>query len=649
MKEMIGRSRERSMAYGIKENLVYSRTIIEGAALSERILKNRDLIVAAEPFMNQLYDFVRGSEFFAILTDAEGCILTLIGDDEILKIADELKMTPGAFMDESNIGTNAMGTALVEGVPVQVSGQEHCISAYYRWTCSAAVIRDENGDIIGTLDLTGYIERVHPHTLGMVVAAVNAIENTMKLTAKNRLIRENAKFTESLLDSIQSAIISCDILGGIKTVNRQALQIFNTSEADFKSRPLTYYLDRFEDILSACRSRMEFQNEEISVFGLSHMAHVSVSAYPITGEDDALDAVILVLRDVKKVRKMANEIMGRRAIYTFGKIVGQSQVIKDIIHFGEEVADSRSTVLLTGESGTGKEIFAHAIHNHSNRRTKNFIVLNCASIPRSLIESELFGYEEGSFTGAKRGGNPGKFEIADGGTIFLDEIGEMPLDMQTRLLRVIQEGVVSRVGSSSQFPVDVRIIAATNKDLYEEVNKGNFRLDLYYRLKVLPIHLPPLRDRTEDIPLLIGHFNHKISKSINKKPMDISESYMSQLVSYPWPGNIRELENVMELMLNTRKMPELKGRTLAHGSTADGLDSECAGVSSGSHDQMGTGDECINGYMSITRLEDLEKLHIERVLQMSTFNISNAAKALGIGRNTLYRKMDQYGIADKIQ
>lgn len=628
MKDAIKRSRARSEAYGITENLIYSRTILEGVALTECILKNRELVVAAEPFMNQLYDFVRGSEFFAILTDAEGCILSIVGDDEILKMADELRMSPGAYMDEANIGTNAMGVTLAEGVPVQVSGKEHTISAYYRWTCSASVIRDENGNIIGSLDLTGYIENVHPHTLGMVVAAVNAIEKTMKLTAKTRIIKENAKFTERLIDSIQAAIISCRADGEIKTVNRQALQVFKTTETAFKKKSVRHYIDRFDDILEACKSGVEFQNEELSVLGLSDVLYMSVSAYPIISEDESLDSVILVLRDVKNVRKLANEIMGRRAIYTFDQIIGKSKIIKDIIQFGEEVADSKSTVLLTGESGTGKEIFAHAIHNHSNRHNKNFIVINCASIPRSLIESELFGYEEGSFTGAKRGGNPGKFEIADGGTIFLDEIGEMPLDMQTRLLRVIQEGVVTRVGSNSQFPVDVRIIAATNKDLYEEVNKGNFRLDLYYRLKVLPIHLPPLRERREDIPLLVEFFNHKISKSINKKEMEIPEAYLRELIAYDWPGNVRELENILELMLNTRQMPRLMRNPKESTLRLD----EIPVLPS-------------NGDFSLS-LEAVEREHIKRMLTANAYNISITAKSLGIGRNTLYRKMTQYGIAE---
>lgn len=628
MNAAIMRSRERSIAYGITEDLVFSRTILEGADLSERILKNRNLVVAAEPFMDQLYDFVRGSEFFAILTDAEGCILSIVGDDEILKMADKLKMRPGAFMDEKNIGTNAMGTTLAEGVPVQVSGDEHTIRVYHRWTCSASVIHDADGHVVGTLDLTGYIENVHPHTLGMVVAAVNAIEKTMKLTAKTRIIKENAKFTERLIDSIQASIISCHANGEIKTVNKQALTLFKSTETVFRKKSVRHYIDRFDDILEACKNRDEFQNEEIAVFGLSDALHMSVSAYPILDEDDTLESVILVLRDVKNVRKLANEIMGRRAIYTFDQIIGKSKIIKDLIQFGEEVADSKSTVLITGESGTGKEIFAHAIHNHSNRRNKNFIVLNCASIPRSLIESELFGYEEGSFTGAKRGGHPGKFEIADGGTIFLDEIGEMPLDMQTRLLRVIQEGVVTRVGSNSQFPVDVRIIAATNKDLYDEVNKGNFRLDLYYRLKVLPIHLPPLRERREDIPLLVEFFNQKISKSINKKEMDIPASYLEELVGYDWPGNVRELENILELMLNTRQIPQL-------------LQSK----NEGHHLGVQSIPKVIHSHQMLS-LQDVEREHIKKTLAENAYNVSISAKTLGIGRNTLYRKMTQYGIAE---
>lgn len=621
MKECIERATKRCNAYGIKNDLVYSNRIIEGDELRNRIMLNENLMVTAEPYMQQLYDFVRGSNFFAILTDNEGCILSLIGDDEILKEAYRFKMVPGAFMDEKNIGTNAMGTALVEGKPIQISGEEHFIKAYYGWTCSGAVIRDVQGQIVGTLDLTGYIENVHPHTLGMVVAATHAIENTMKLKASHQILKENAKFTHSLLDSIQAAIIACDTSGKIKAVNQQTVLSFGYTAQEFIGKSVHQFINRFDEIISCCRVGVEFQNEDVTVVARTNLIHLNLSAYSVKNDDNELGDVILVLKDVKKVRKMANEIMGRKAIYTFDKIIGHSKAIKDVIGFAQQVADSKSTVLITGESGTGKEIFAHAIHNQSKRKSENFVVLNCASIPRNLIESELFGYEEGSFTGAKRGGHPGKFEIADGGTIFLDEIGEMPLDMQTQLLRVIQDGVVCRVGASDQMPVDVRIIAATNKNLYEEVEKGNFRLDLFYRLRVLPIHLPPLRNRKEDIGELIDCFVKKLSKSLNRKPIHIPDAYLNQLIAYSWPGNVRELENMIELIINTCKLPELSPIQIQPERL----------LSKDKFDYEGS-------------LIDLEKVVIEQALKRNDFNISYTAKKLGIGRNTLYRKMERYGI-----
>lgn len=282
--------------------------------------------------------------------------------------------------------------------------------------------------------------------------------------------------------------------------------------------------------------------------------------------------------------------------------------------------------MITGESGTGKEIFAQAIHNLSSRRGKIFIAVNCGAIPSNLIESELLGYEEGAFTGAKKGGNAGKFELAHGGTIFLDEIGEMSLETQVRLLRVIEEGVVSRVGGSKQIPVDVRIIAATNKDLQEEVKKGSFRKDLFYRLNVLPLWLPPLRDRKEDIPILIDYYMTKVSKKLNKNKFKIDSTVMNKFMEYDWPGNIRELENVVELIVNTEKIPDYilklhKTFVVGNNKVAEG---------SMNFESM--------------KLEDVEKNHIIKVLKSFRGNISLAAKAMGIGRNTLYRKMEKYHI-----
>lgn len=261
-------------------------------------------------------------------------------------------------------------------------------------------------------------------------------------------------------------------------------------------------------------------------------------------------------KNIKKPRKLAGKIEGSYAIYTFDKAIGKDPVFLEIVEYAKKISDSDSTILITGESGTGKEIFAQSIHNYGNRSNEHFVAINCAAIPKTLIESELFGYEGGAFTGAKPGGSPGRFELADKGTIFLDEIGEMPFELQSRLLRVIEEGVVRRVGGRTEKSVDVRIIAASNRKLYEEMKEGNFRKDLYYRLNVLPLKLPALRERREDIPILFDYFMKRKAKKLNKKEVIVDEDYMQKLVEYEWPGNIRELENIVELIVNTESVPK---------------------------------------------------------------------------------------------
>ncbi|HEY0705717.1 MAG TPA: sigma-54 dependent transcriptional regulator, partial [Polyangia bacterium] len=227
------------------------------------------------------------------------------------------------------------------------------------------------------------------------------------------------------------------------------------------------------------------------------------------------------------------------------RLVGDSHAIRQIYAIIEKVASTPSTVLITGESGTGKELIARALHENSSRHEAPFIKINCAAIPKTLMESELFGYEKGAFTGAV-GAKPGRFELAHGGTLFLDEIGEIPVEMQVKLLRVLQESEFERVGGIKTIKVDVRLVTATNRDLATEITTGGFREDLYYRLNVVPIHLPPLRERREDIPLLVSHFITKFNDRLRKEITHIEPEAIERLVSYHWPGNIRELENVIE-------------------------------------------------------------------------------------------------------
>ncbi|HWQ41744.1 MAG TPA: sigma 54-interacting transcriptional regulator [Desulfosporosinus sp.] len=632
-RDYIVNSHERCKRYEVDLDRIYSRKIISGRELLMKLDEKRELLVTAELYMNQLYNFVKGSNFFSILTDEEGCILSVIGDEGILTEAFSLKMVPGAYMDERSIGTNSMGTALAEGKPVQVSGEEHYIREYHRWTCSASLIRNAKGEIIGCIDLTGYSEYVNSHTLGMVVAAANAIEKMLVIKRYTEELSMAKRFTETIIDSIEVGLLTSDLEGNIKTVNRSVADMFGYQPDEMKLMKTWDLLEDWEHVKTSVMNKHSFTDEDVFVNSRRNKLQFNLSAYPHLDSKQNLRNIVFVFKEVKKVRKLANKIMGHHAIYTFDKIIGKDQNFVRIIDYAKMIADSRSNVLILGESGTGKELFSQAIHNYSHRKDEPFIVLNCGAIPRNLIESELFGYEGGAFTGAKRTGQAGKFQIADGGTIFLDEIGEMPLDMQTRLLRVLEEGTVSRIGSAKEIVVDVRVIAATNKDLNEEVSKGNFRKDLYYRLNVLPIKLLPLRERKADIPLLCQFFMRRISMKLNKKSVNLNEETMKYFLGYEWPGNVRELENIIELIVNTETIPDSFMKAVSNTD-------EKAEVNL-NRLEPATPCEVIEESLN---LAFVEKELILKVLNLYRGNITLCARALGIGRNTFYRKMERHGI-----
>ncbi|SHM25048.1 Transcriptional regulator containing PAS, AAA-type ATPase, and DNA-binding Fis domains [Caldanaerovirga acetigignens] len=311
------------------------------------------------------------------------------------------------------------------------------------------------------------------------------------------------------------------------------------------------------------------------------------------------------------------------------KIIGCSNVIKELKSKIAKIANTDSTVLITGESGTGKEVVANVIHELSPRKGNNLVKINCAAIPANILESELFGYEDGAFTGARKGGKAGKFELADKGTIFLDEIGEMCVEMQAKLLRVLQEREIERIGGSSPKKVDVRIIAATNQDLEQKVSKGEFREDLYYRLNVVRIHLPPLRERVEDIPLICNHLLKKYSKKFGKKVDGIEEKAMEYLKNYSWPGNVRELENVIERAFNFIEEGTIKLEHLPE-YILKGMLLNCIKVKSKDYNH--------------TTLSEIEKQSLINALKVCNGNKSRAARMLGISRAGLYQKLRKYGI-----
>jgi DNA-binding NtrC family response regulator len=371
---------------------------------------------------------------------------------------------------------------------------------------------------------------------------------------------------------------------------------------------------------------------------------MKMGAYDYLEKPFKTEHLKLVIEKALGTQALRREVLELRAQqWTFadepgGMIIGNSQQMKEIYGLIKQVAKSPSTtVLIQGESGTGKELVARAIHHLSSRKNGRFVDINCAALTESLLEAELFGYEKGSFTGATTTGKPGLFEVADKGTIFLDEIGEMGITLQAKLLRILQERQFKRVGGINDIKIDVRVIASTNRNLEEEVEAGNFRKDLYYRLKVLPIYVPPLRERKDDIMILVKHFVHKYNNEFNKNIHHIPQETERLLLEYQWPGNIRELKNVIEravlISSNGTLHPNYLGITIDTRKKVTANDNDMGDVGKSAEE------------LNARSLANIEKQHIQRVLIETSWRRTEAAKILGINRTTLYNKIKEYGLS----
>lgn len=633
IRKIIAESWRRSRKYGVKPLSEDFHIRLDEKELKRRYREFMPLLETAKPFMDSLYRIVNDTDFIIRLADKDGYILENIGEEKIVNMYYSLGLCDGYNIKEETIGTNAIGLSLLTGEPIQVVGGEHYLKKYHGLTSSACPIKDKNGHIIGVLSITGSYRLVHPHTLGMVVAAAEAIEKEIELKEYNSELKGiNERFYQ-ITESISEGIVRVDNKGIIISVNRFARKLLLLSENKIIGKHINTILskDNRPDIIRSITSGKKYEEEEVYLKTKNGRKKTCIANItPIKLSNGGKSAgVVITFREMKMVHSLVNKIVGANAKFTFSDILGKSEAINKAIKLATSSANTDTTVLLQGESGTGKEMFAQAIHNESYRREYPFVFLNCGAIPRELVSSELFGYMEGAFTGAKRGGHPGKFELADGGTIFLDEIGDMPLDVQVNLLRVLEDRKVVRVGGHDVIPVDVRVIAATNKDLKKEVELGNFRRDLFYRINVIPIYTPPLRERKEDIKIFIDHFLDKFSKSTGKRVKNSGQSFYKGMLSYNWPGNVRELQNVMQRIMNV-----VEDNVVL---TAKDIPSyiKCKELS-----------QDIEEKKQLLTLDEMEKSYIKKAIQECGGNIAASSKALGIGRTTMYRKMKKYNIEE---
>ncbi len=458
------------------------------------------------------------------------------------------------------------------------------------------------------------------------------IEDAKSVARSRREEQEKSLRYRCIIDSTSEGIIAVDRDGFITTTNKTAREALKIADKDITGRHVTNYIPKAE-ILNVLETQRGVLNK---LEKIDHDLFVGNHIPIMIGNEIA--GGVSTFKDITNVMRAENEVRrsfakGLMAKYSIADFVHKSPLVKEVINRALRFAESDYTILITGETGTGKEILAHSIHNLGQRKKGPFVSINCAALPDHLLESELFGYEEGAFTGARKGGKPGLFEIAHKGTIFLDEIGATPHSVQARLLRVLQEKEVMRIGGDRLIPIDVRVIAATNKNLNEEVQKGMIREDLFFRLKVLSVHIPPLRERSEDIPLIVQELINRSSRKHRTNPLTIPDPFVMKLMEYPWPGNVRQLENFIESLILLTGL-EFSPR-IFHQLHRELLEYRVA-----KEKPVATEATSLKDYLNLKSRESEAEL-IGKALEDANFCKSRAAKRLGISRTTLWRKLKE--------
>lgn len=492
-------------------------------------------------------------------------------------------------------------------------------------------------DISGVIGLIAFDEQQRENLLENKAQLLNflgrmseLISSKLRAEEKASMLRLETSRMQTLINNMDKAVVSVSFAGDINIWNQKFVDLFGQSDK-IEGRSIFELLSfiKPDELKSAAAGKISagflYSRGKKSFRGIYNINAVII--------DGKAEGFVLDFVDAKSAISDYNEIAYSESGIDFESIIGSSGPISEAIEQAKVAARSSSAVLITGESGTGKELFARAIHGSSKRKNHPFIAINCAAIPEALLESELFGYEEGAFTGAKKGGKLGKFELADRGTLFLDEIGDMSLHLQAKLLRVLQEKKIDKIGASSSTPVDVRILSATNRNLEEMVEKREFREDLFYRLNVIPIRVPPLRERMEDIPELVRSLASECAQNLGKKVEGFSDSVMNIIKAYEWPGNVRELQNVIEYCINMTKTGLIGLEDLPEKL-------RMPRPSRQSH---------VN-HEAIVPLRELEKAEIQKALHAYRDykqDKEKAAQALGISRATLYRKIKEHEIISK--
>ena len=598
--------------------------VVERQELLQRQERLAPVLLAAKSEMATLFQQIAKSDYAIMLTDCEGVLLNYFGDPGFTHAASKSGLMPGAVWSERYQGTNGMGTCLLEQRPMMIHQDDHYLFRNTGLTCAAAPILDWRGKILAVLDASGEAHRVPRHVLDLVNMSVQEIENRIFINefpgCRLFVFHTRPEFVGTLNKGIIAVDADCRVLGA----SRNALAQLGIGPTDIVGQPLDAFFNlSFESMLREAQKHAAGHAPSM-VFDARHGRRFFAQALSGAQAAKPLPASAAVAP-----APSAAGVVGARSRVPLEQLqCGPDLVMEHNIKTALRIIERDVAILLYGETGTGKELFAKAVHLSSNRAQQPYVAINCASIPESLIESELFGYKSGAFTGAAKEGQRGKIFQANGGTLFLDEIGDMPMALQARLLRVLEEREVVPLGSETPIKLDIRLISATHCDLPNKIAKGEFREDLYYRIQGLTLTLPPLRERGDRRALIQFVLRQELPADAT---VTLDEALMDALDRHRWPGNVRQLRNVLRTMVALRNADVI------------GVDSLPADFFSGRRiaDQIATTPA---PETTLNPLESAERDALIQELKMSRWNLSKVAKQLKLSRNTLYRKLERLDI-----
>jgi transcriptional regulator of acetoin/glycerol metabolism len=624
---MIEESWQRSVSSGVNAHCKGSNLVASPDDLYELRLKNDDLLGSSAETFRRVAEVLGDAATMVVITDSNGVVLDVGGDQRTIDAGHDIRLEVGAAWGETITGTNGIGTALVTGKPVHVHAAEHFSEGIKAWTCVGSPIRSPiDGSIIGIVDFSGPQAIFHRHNVALAVVAANHIE--LALSEKIRIERMR------LLEASISRMPGMNAADGVVILDRFGRVVHHNDMASVRWRRIAQSRDLSLGTQLFPGSEGSLPNDLANELP-EELREQRIEPLVVDG---VVKGAMLVLASRPRVNSAASQLSAtaHAAVMSAREaIVGCSEALLQTVEKLERAALGRTAILLEGETGVGKELFARLVHAASQKTGKEpFVAFNCGAVSKELLGGELFGHAPGAFTGATREGRPGRFEFANGGVLSLDEIGEMSLDLQPYLLRVLEERVVYRLGDSKPRPVDVRLVASTNRNLKQEVAEGRFRKDLYFRIGVVKFVIPPLRERFGDVEILVDHFNRQFAATYSTEPLRFEAATMELLRRYGWPGNVRELRNLVEnLVLMTltgivtpRDLPEDFREAAAQPLQAH-LPTR--------HGSTPGGDE-------VARFDEMERRAIERAVANAGGNIAAAAEKLGLSRATLYRKLHQY-------